>query len=145
MAARAGVLVLAIAASAAGNRFARERESCRRTVGVERYDNGLPRRQAEYCDGQLDGTTRGWYENGAVMFVYHYRHGLGEGTQRQWYRSGAVLTSFHHHEGHESGQQQMWNADGTIRSNYVIRDGKRYGLLGTMGCTGKRADSVSTR
>src|SRR5439155_11394424 len=48
-------------------------------------------------------------------------------------------TSFHHHEGHELGQQQMWNPDGTIRSNYVIKDGRRYGLVGAMGCSGKRS------
>src|SRR5438105_15958924 len=73
------------------------------------------------------------------MLVYHYHAGLSEATQRQWYPNGQPWTSFHHHEGHELGQQQMWNPDGTIRSNYVIKDGRRYGLVGAMGCSGKRS------
>jgi antitoxin component YwqK of YwqJK toxin-antitoxin module len=78
------------------------------------------------------------------MLRYHYRDGSSEGVQQVWYPSGQIFTSFHHHAGHEIGQQQMWNADGSIRSNYVIRDGRRYGLLGSMGCTGKR-DSASAK
>lgn len=138
---RIASLVGTLAAAALGARYARHPEACARTVVVDAYDSGVVRRMAEYCDGQLDGTVRGWYENGAVMLAYHYRHGLSEGSQRQWYPTGRVFSMFTHHEGHELGRQQMWNPDGTIRSNYVIRDGKRYGLLGTMGCTGKRADT----
>lgn len=132
-------LVGALAVVALGASHTRKPEPCARTVVVERHDNGVVRRVAEYCDGQLDGKVRGWYENGAVMLVHHYRNGLSEGLQRQWYPTGRVFSMFNHHDGHELGRQQMWNPDGTIRSNYVIRDGKRYGLLGTMGCTGRSA------
>jgi protein SCO1/2 len=111
-------------------------------VEAERYSNGRVRRIAEYRDGQLDGTVRQWYESGTVMSVLRYRRGLSEGEQRQWYESGQPYTTFHHHEGHEVGEQQMWNADGTVRSHYVIRDGRRYGLLGAMGCTGQRASRI---
>jgi antitoxin component YwqK of YwqJK toxin-antitoxin module len=88
-----------------------------------------------------EGEHRGWYENGAVKFVYHYTRGVSEGVQRQWFPSGQPFTAFHHHAGHEVGQQEMWNADGTLRSNYVIRDGRRYGLLGAVGCTGQEKAS----
>jgi protein SCO1/2 len=111
-------------------------------VTIERYANGQVRRRAEYRDGKLDGTVRQWYENGSVMLVHRYRAGLSDGTQRQWYPNGQLWTSFHHHEGHELGQQQMWNPDGTIRSNYVIRDGRRYGLVGATGCTGEKVSRL---
>lgn len=115
------------------------RESRAQTdVVVERYASGKIRRISEYQNGKLNGTVRGWYESGAPMLRYHYRNDISEGIQQQWYPSGQLYTSFHHHVGHEEGQQQMWNADGSIRSNYIIRNGRRYGLIGAMGCSGKR-------
>ena len=107
-----------------------------RTV-VERWPNGRIRRESTYVGEVLDGPSRGWYESGAQQFAYFYRRGISEGEQRQWYPSGRIFTSFNHQAGHEVGQQRMWNPDGTIRSNYVIRDGKRFGLIGALGCTGK--------
>jgi antitoxin component YwqK of YwqJK toxin-antitoxin module len=130
-------------------------------IAVERYANGQVRREATYRGGVLDGVVRGWYESGAreyertyrgglevgehrgwydsgaLKFVYHFRNGMSDGEQRQWYPGGQPFALFHHALGHEVGQQQLWNADGTIRSNYVIRDGRRFGLLGAMGCTGR--------
>lgn len=107
-----------------------------RTV-VDRWPSGRVRRESTYIADMLDGPSRGWYETGAPQFEYFYENGLSEGAQRQWYPSGQVYTSFNHRAGHEAGQQRMWNADGTIRSNYVIKDGKRFGLIGALGCTGK--------
>jgi antitoxin component YwqK of YwqJK toxin-antitoxin module len=106
-------------------------------VVVDRWPSGAVRRETAYVGEVLDGRSRGWYENGAAKFEYNYRRGVSEGEQREWYPSGQLFTLFHHDAGHEVGQQQMWNGDGTIRSNYVIKDGKRFGLLGAMGCTGK--------
>jgi antitoxin component YwqK of YwqJK toxin-antitoxin module len=106
-------------------------------VAVERYANGQIKREASYRGARLDGVVRGWYENGARKFELRYRNDVSEGEQREWYPTGQIYTVFTHHGGHETGQQRMWNADGTIRSNYVIKNGKRFGLLGAMGCTGK--------
>ena len=107
-----------------------------RTV-VDRWPNGRVRRETTFVGDVLDGPSRGWYETGAPQFVYEYRNGVSEGVQRQWYPSGQIYTSFNHRAGHETGRQRMWNPDGTIRSNYVIKDGRRFGLLGALGCTGK--------
>ena len=106
-------------------------------VVTERYANGRIARRAEYLSGRLDGITRGWYQDGTLMYEYHYRRGLGEGLQQQWNRDGTLLLRLNQYQGHEAGLQQMWNADGSVRSSYVIKAGKRYGLLGARGCTGK--------
>ena len=104
---------------------------------IERWENGGIKRETAYRGDVLDGPSRGWYENGAPRFVYAYRDGVSEGVQRQWYPSGQLYTSFNHRAGHEVGPQRMWNPDGSIRSNYFIKDGRRFGLLGALGCTGK--------
>lgn len=114
-----------------------------RTIRVEKWENGFIRREEHRLNGELDGDVRGWYADGSPAYRYHFVSGVSEGLQEQWYPSGQPLTRFHHHAGHEAGQQQMWNADGTIRSNYVIKGGRRFGLLGTMGCSGR--DSTASR
>ncbi len=106
-------------------------------VVLERYPSGQVSRRAEFRNGELDGVTRGWYQEGTLMYEYHYRHGLGEGLQQQWNRGGTLLLRLNQHRGHEVGLQQMWNSDGSVRSSYAIRDGKRYGLIGARGCTGR--------
>ena len=115
-------------------------------VVITRYPSGRPETERRYRNGVLDGTSRGWYESGAPRFVLHYSRGLSDGEQRRWYPSGRLRLLFHHRAGYEVGQQQLWNPDGSIRSNYVIRGGKRYGLLGATGCTGKdrRSDDGAT-
>ena len=156
LSASAGVVALAMAAL-----HVPATDAAPPNVVVERYASGQVKREASYRKGQLDGVVRGWFENGALeyertyragreegthrgwydtgarRFEYEYRAGVSEGEQRQWYPSGQPYTVFHHAQGHELGQQQMWNPDGSVRSNYVVRDGRRYGLLGAMGCTGR--------
>jgi protein SCO1 len=105
-------------------------------VEVERYANGQIKRRAEFRGDKLEGIAEGFYDSGARMYVYHHKAGVREGVQQQWLETGQLLAEFNYVDGHESGQQRMWNDDGTIRSNYVIKEGKRYGLVGAMGCTG---------
>jgi antitoxin component YwqK of YwqJK toxin-antitoxin module len=104
---------------------------------TSRFSDGHVRRIAEYHDGVLDGTARGWYENGAQMYQYTYRDGLYEGRAIQWFPNGQKYTEQNYAKGYEAGLQRMWNEDGTLRANYAARDGRHYGLMGSTGCTGK--------
>jgi len=131
----AGAAGLMLAAGAGWMLDARAEPS----VVTERYASGQIARRTEYRHDKLDGVTRGWFENGSLMYEYHYRRGLGEGVQRQWNRDGTLLLRLNQHQGQETGLQQMWNLDGSVRSSYVIKAGKRYGLLGARGCTGRNA------
>lgn len=129
-------------------------------------DGAVVRQSTEYLDGLRDGdsrawysgnrlawerayrhskeigTHRGWWANGAPHFVYHYRNGIIEGTAREWFANGRLYREFHYQAGQESGSERMWYADGSLRANYVMRDGRRFGLPGSKGCTG--ADSTGT-
>lgn len=128
---------------------------------IERYANGSPKREARYHQGKLDGDSRGWfasgqleysrpyssgleqgvhrgwYENGTRRFEYHFTDGVAHGLSVQWYSNGRKYTQFQFDKGYEAGQQQMWNPDGTLRANYVIKDGRRFGLPGSVGCRGE--------
>lgn len=107
------------------------------------FENGQLQYRRTYRDGKEIGTHEGWHENGARRFEYAYADGLMNGIAREWTDDGRLVSEFRFVNGQESGQQRMWNRDGSVRSNYVVRDGRRYGLLGAMGCSG-RSDTTAT-
>ena len=111
------------------------------TTVVKRYSNGAVWQVRTYRDGKEEGIHRGWWPNGSQKFEYHYRNGLSEGSQREWFEDGAPFTEFNYLAGHESGLQRMWTPYGKLRANYVVKDGRRYGLIGAMGCRGDSASS----
>ena len=101
------------------------------------HDNGRLDYARTYSAGLEDGTHEGWYEDGSRRFEYHFTNGISEGVSKQWYRNGTPYTLFHFVNGQETGRQQMWDTAGKLRANYVIRDGRRYGLPGSVGCRGE--------
>jgi antitoxin component YwqK of YwqJK toxin-antitoxin module len=100
------------------------------------YADGSPAWVRGYVEGREEGRHEGWWENGAPRFRYAFEGGLLEGDLLEWFPDGTPYRAFHYVNGKEEGRQRMWYTDGAPRANYVIRDGRRYGLPGTKGCTG---------
>jgi antitoxin component YwqK of YwqJK toxin-antitoxin module len=133
---------------------------------TERYESGALKRTEEWVDGRRDGRSVSWYESGQVNEERTYAAGrkqgrhLGwyaDGTRRfddvfelgllrgqalEWYPDGTPYRDFTYDAGQESGRQRMWNVDGSLRANYVVREGRRFGLLGSKGCTGELVDTA---
>ena len=105
------------------------------------YPNGALRWERSYSDGTEEGLHRGWYADGSVHFVYNYVDGRLDGLASEWFPNGRQYRAFNYAAGQESGHQQMWHEDGSLRANYVVREGRRYGLMGAKGCVGDSADS----
>jgi antitoxin component YwqK of YwqJK toxin-antitoxin module len=103
-------------------------------VILEHYESGAVRSERAYRDGLEHGLHAGWWENGQRAFEYEYRDGVMEGVAREWFDDGSRFRVSTYRAGHEEGPQQMWYADGTLRASYVVRDGRRFGLLGSKGC-----------
>jgi antitoxin component YwqK of YwqJK toxin-antitoxin module len=89
------------------------------------------------------GRHRGWWPDGRPRFDFTYVDGRLEGRAAEWFANGRPYRELHYAAGHESGSQRMWFADGTLRASYVVRDGRRYGLMGAKGCV--TTDSASGR
>lgn len=100
------------------------------------FVEGQPMYERWYEEGLEEGTHRGWWEDGSVRFVYEFDLGVHEGSAREWYPNGSLYRDFHYAKGKELGRQRMWHADGTLRANYVVKDGRRFGLIGSKGCVG---------
>lgn len=110
---------------------------------VRLYPDGAVWYVRTYRDGKEEGMHRGWWPNGARKFEYHYHNGLAEGAQREWFDDGSPYTEFNYSKGHEAGLQRMWTSYGKLRANYIVKDGRRYGLIGAMGCRGDSTSSNS--
>lgn len=100
------------------------------------FENGAVRYERSYREGRKHGEHTGWYAGGAAHFEYRFKDGLSQGKHREWYPDGLPYREFNYVDGQESGAQRMWHADGTLRANYVIKDGRRFGLIGSKGCVG---------
>ncbi len=100
------------------------------------YQNGALRQERLYWQGKREGVHRGWWEDGTAQFEYHFNKDLHEGRAREWFADGSLYRESHYARGQEEGSQRMWRPDGSLRANYVVRDSRRYGLLGAKPCAG---------
>lgn len=87
-----------------------------------------------YINGKKEGEHKGWWDNGKPKFYFSLRDNEYEGEFREWNAAGLLIKQFHYHNGHEEGSQRLWWDNGTVRANYVIKNGKKYGLIGLKLC-----------
>ena len=88
----------------------------------------------EYGLGRKNGKQVAFWENGNKRFEFVAKDDAYEGELKEWTLNGELFHLAHYANGQEEGIQKMWYENGKIRANYVIRKGKRYGLLGTKNC-----------
>lgn len=88
----------------------------------------------EYQFGRKNGKQLSFWENGNKRFEFVAVNDACEGELNEWDENGNLIHLAHFRNGQEEGEQKMWYENGKIRANYIIKDGRRYGLLGTKNC-----------
>jgi antitoxin component YwqK of YwqJK toxin-antitoxin module len=117
------------------------------TAAIENYANGKEHGEWRkyyasakikeiryFVNGQKTGEYTAWWENGNKQLQYFFAAGEYEGTCKEWSETGFLNKVMNYKKGHEEGHQQWWYDNGKIKANYIIKDGRRYGLLGTKNC-----------
>jgi len=87
-----------------------------------------------YHLGKKVGKHIGFWDNGNPKFEYHFSDGELQGVSNEWYENGRPYKVMHYQKGYEAGSQKMWWENGVIRANYVVKQGRRYGLIGLKLC-----------
>ena len=87
-----------------------------------------------YINGKKEGIHIGYWEDGSLAFEYNLKDDEYNGSLKEWNRNGQIIKSFNYVNGYENGSQKLWFDNGKVRSNYVIKNNRRYGLLGTKNC-----------
>jgi len=98
------------------------------------YPNKQLQEERFYINGKKEGLHRGWWPDGKDKFSFTAYNDKNEGEFKEWYASGLLQKFFHYTNGQEEGSQRLWWDNGSVRANYVIRDGKKYGLIGLKTC-----------
>jgi len=117
------------------------------TAALQSYFNGVeegfqrkwyPNRQLQqerfYINGKKEGLHQGWWPDGKQQFIFEAADDRYQGECKAWYASGVMEKYFHYVNGQEEGSQRLWWDNGSVRANYVIRNGKKYGLIGLKTC-----------
>lgn len=121
------------------------------TVQIRGYLNGIeegiqkkwyPNKQIAsermYHAGKKIGKHIGYWENGQPQYEFYFEDGEHHGIAKEWYQNGQLYRIFHYEHGYENGSQKMWWENGIIRANYVVKNGRRYGLIGLKLCMNQK-------
>lgn len=124
------------------------------TSTIENYQNGLedgvwkkyfPNKLTQeiryFNKGKKVGIYETWWPNGKPQLQYFFYNDEYEGTCKEWSENGLLVKIMNYQKGHEQGEQKWWYENGKIKANYVIKEGRRFGLLGTKNCINV-ADSI---
>ncbi len=87
-----------------------------------------------FNNGKAEGWQRRWWENGTLKYEAHFKDDIFDGRLREWNPKGVLMRDNHYLNGQEEGKQRMWYDNGKLRANYIVRNGRTYGLTGTMNC-----------
>ncbi len=98
------------------------------------YENRQLSEQRFYINGKKQGRHEGWWPDGKEKFYFTANKGEYDGEFKEWYSSGILGKHFNYLDGHEEGSQRLWWDNGAVRANYVIRNGRKYGLIGLKTC-----------
>jgi len=87
-----------------------------------------------YINGRKEGIHQKWWPDGKPKMYFEAYGDEYHGVFREWYASGLISKEFHYVHGREEGSEKLWWDNGSIRANYVIRNGRKYGLIGLVIC-----------
>jgi antitoxin component YwqK of YwqJK toxin-antitoxin module len=129
-----------------GNLFWLDPQS-RDTLKIETYLKGVRhgnldqyfpghvlREHRTFEHGKKIGAFVQYFPKGKKQVEYHFASGEYQGLAREWNESGVLIREMHYVAGHEEGSQKLFYDNGRVRANYIIKNGRRFGLLGTKNC-----------
>ena len=105
------------------------------------YPGGKLATSRWYEAGVKVGRHRGYWPNGRPRFLTSFVAGRYQGAQQSWHQDGSLAEIRHYLLGRENGEQRSWSRGGELRANYVVRHGRRYGLLGAKPCFTVKGES----
>lgn len=98
------------------------------------FPNGKMMEQRFFDNGVKVKTLKQWWENGKPKLSCSFLDGENNGEYKEWNKEGQLIKEMHYKSGYEEGSQKQFYDNGKVRSNYVMKNGIRYGLLGTKNC-----------
>ena len=87
-----------------------------------------------FDQGKKIGAFVQYFPTGKKQQEYHFQNDEYQGVASEWNESGVLIREMHYMAGYEEGSQKLFYDNGQVRANYVMKNGRRFGLLGTKNC-----------
>lgn len=100
-----------------------------------RFPNRRYQSVEHFINGKAEGRQQKWWENGQLKYEAYFKNDVFDGRLLEWNPNGVLMRDNHYQNGQEAGRQKMWYDNGKLRANYIVKDGRTYGLTGTMNCS----------
>lgn len=85
------------------------------------------------------------WPNGNLRRSFDMRNDVRDGEYRTFTIDGKAYELKHFVDGREDGLQQAWDERGQLYLNYIVKDGRRYGLVNAKPCLPAASDGTSSR
>lgn len=95
----------------------------------EWYEDGKPKREINFLNGQIDGVYLTWHENGEKHVEVNYKNGKREGASYEWYQNGQLKEKSTYLCGVADGEYLGWHSGGQKRFTATYKKGKIEGLF----------------
>ena len=96
---------------------------------VSNYPSGQQEYSAEYLNGQLDGTSRQWSEDGYLISESEYSHGKLHGIWKKYYANQRIMYKAHYFHGQKHGEEIWYYENGHVKSEQSFHYGVSTGTI----------------
>ncbi len=94
----------------------------------EYYPSGQIKLKAMYVQNNKEGLYEEWYENGKIAQRAIFKNQGLDGVYEQWYENGQLKTQEHHVMGKLDQEQKHWYENGDLKISIRFDLGKKQGL-----------------
>ncbi|MGL6120211.1 MAG: toxin-antitoxin system YwqK family antitoxin, partial [Fusobacteriaceae bacterium] len=91
-------------------------ELCNGTLKVYYNSSGQLKKEANFENGLLNGTSKEYYSNGKILQNLNYTNGIMIGTQKYYYENGETKFIENYSTDAKLKYQKFYNYDGKITS-----------------------------
>jgi hypothetical protein len=85
-----------------------------------------------------------FWPNGNLRRSFDLRNDVRHGEYRTFTVDGKPYELKHFVDGREDGLQQAWDERGELYLNYVVKNGRRYGMVNAKPCLPAGSDGLSS-
>lgn len=105
------------------------------TLSISKYDDETIKESAYFLHNEKHGEYKYWHSNGNLAVESNYNQGIEHGLRKEYFVNGNLQMVKQFDRGNVIANK-LYNIDGDVMTNYVIKDGRKYGLVYSSECIG---------
>lgn len=107
------------------------------------HENGQLKETSVYKDNEINGSSKGWHENGNPWFEYNMLMGKTEGKATTYFYNGLPRMVQQYKNDAQDGEELEYNYQGYLHAKAQYKEGKKHGLTIIYHPTGKLREELN--